>query len=207
MPSKALPRVSGPVHIYVSFAYPTLASLNTIPNNVLYLGTCEVTPEYSERLYYKKLQNEMACESLPLDETKEGYDFLITLVLTSYNESVRQTILKHVTDSDTLGIEDVSDRGKTVYGSNTVQLILQNQFYNTSNSQPDDLPGYIFYYAKLAASTPVQGGTTENKLGMIFECASGLLYPSFGNFKKFSNGKFLCYGNPSSISSLIPKDS
>lgn len=188
-------RISGPVHIFVSFPNRALQDFR-------YLGTCEQSPILEEQTFFKALNNDIAGDSLPLDETWEGLKMIVSCVLTRYDEKVfsliRQSILAGANNAQA-GYEGNQDRGSTTYGRLTFRLALYNSFYNTPNQNIDDLPGYLFYFAKYAGSKPIPGGTSVNKLVINFDCVSGYMEskPSVGNQSPSvdSNvgGKFYCY--------------
>jgi hypothetical protein len=167
------------------------------------LGTCEVTPFYTETVNYKAIDNQIA-GALPLDETMEGYSMTIQLMLTAYNELLFQQMRARLSLLNTVGrYNPYQDVGSTVYGIKTVQLILQNSFFGTANASPGDIPGYIFYAAKYCGSTPTAGGTCANKLGLVFNCQS-IYLPITPDLSQKRSGTFRCYDTPTIISTLVP---
>ena len=168
----ALVRVSGPVHHFIQ--YP--AALGAAP---IYLGTAESTPTYKETPHYVAVMNSLAGSTLPFDETWDGNNMVIETVLTRYDNIVFQALrdapfAPGANASGYLGVvglETRLSRGTLMY-ARLPRLILWNSFFGTANAFADDLPGYIFYAAKLNNSLPGQGGTNANKLGLTFECTS-----------------------------------
>jgi len=206
-----LPHISGPVIAYVKLD-PLIVSnadlispvkgSSTSTEGFDTLGICESTPTYEEFYNYKAITNQMSGDSLPLDETWEGSKMVISLVLTSYNPELFKFLKTRFTTLNTVGRDTpYSDRGRTVYGFSTCQLILQNTFYDTPNAKQFDIPGYYFYYVKLIGSTPTDGGTLINKLGLIFECVPGYVPDSQ---QRRVRGQFITYSQPDSIKQLQP---
>lgn len=180
MPS--LIRVSGPVHVFVAGGY---------------LGTAETTPDYQETPHYEGVMNTIAGSQVPMEEIFQGLDLTISMILTRYDETVFAGIRTAPLpiNAGVPGNESGLSRGATMYGRFTGQLILQNSFFGTANALPGDFPGYRFLYAKYAGSKPIQGGTSANKLAIVFECKS-VYQPSTRTFQ--------CYTNDAAISALTP---
>jgi hypothetical protein len=201
--------VSGPVIVYIKFEnLPVSNNFVLYPSEVVNtsvlgfeaLGICESTPNYEEFYNYKAITNQMSGDSLPLDETWEGSKMVISLVLTLYDANLFRLLRQNFTTLNRVGIDTPhTDRGRTVYGFSTCRLILQNTFFGTPNAALSDIPGYYFYFAKLVAATPIDGGTSINKLGLVFECVPGYVPPSR---QRRIWGQFITFSTPTSISTL-----
>lgn len=180
----ALSRTTGPCHVYIQ------------PNNgqVVYLGTTERVPELEDNPEYEALMNGLSGTKYPFDTYYQGTFLTISCLFTRYDEVVYNSI-RQAPLSSSLGSESMLSRGASMNGRFTFRLVIQNQFYNTVNGNVGDLPGYSFIYAQYMKGTPLFGGTSGNKYGMVFQCNSVYNPQTRG---------FICYNNDTSISSLQP---
>lgn len=185
MPS--LVRVTGPNHIYISFA-----------GTAQYLGTCETVPTYEDKPGYDNVMNAISGVIFPFNSTYQGTEMILQVAnLTRYDEAIFSSFRQspYPRTANTLGNESLLSRGTLMYGAFTPQLIVQNQFFGTVNAVAGDLPGYRFLNAQYMGGTPQVGGTTENKYSAIFYCRA--VYDT-------STRGFTCYTNDNAISSLTP---
>lgn len=193
---------SGPVRVYVSFDPPTF-SLTSL-TGFRQLGTCEITPSITEIRNYKAVENPIAGSEIPLDQTMEGIAAKVEVLLTYYDALLLKQLTAYTsTVNNSLGqYSAFKDVGNTIYGKKTIQLVLKNTFFGTANDPVQIEPGYLFYASTYAGSVTTPGGTSANKIGLVFNC-----YPVYVPLTQSlgpsqSSGNFRLYDTPSIIKTL-----
>lgn len=89
----AIPYVTGPAHLYVSFPTRTmvnsgtgLPSALTYPTSIYYLGTSQNVPNLDHSPVYEPVQNDIAGQQVPLDVAYQGEVARVTATLSRWNE-------------------------------------------------------------------------------------------------------------------------
>jgi hypothetical protein len=171
--------VTGPVHHFVrTGAFGTTGSdTSATPSSkpIWYLGTCETTPILRINRYSRPIFNDIGGRSVPMQETHDGHDADIGLLLTRFSQKAYQILQAYpatgtntaVTDPEFQpGVETLLSRGALVYGPRTFELWQFFSYYGSAAQQLNsNMPiGYYWPQVKLGQHALEAAGSEGEKL-------------------------------------------
>lgn len=177
----AIPYVTGPVHVYVSFG---AGSAFSAPGSPLYLGTCERTPELDLYPEYEPTMNTVSGTKIPHDKTYQGVWAICVTNITRWNEPVYARLALYVstisgagqvpgrtTGSLGTGQSAVPDMGALVNTqARAMMLWLKFSYADVEPFKSGGMPpGYRLRCCNLAAPTKLSPlGTEASKRYLVW---------------------------------------
>lgn len=140
----ATPHCGGPAHLYLGNVESPISSCR-------YLGACEETPAYSLRPRWVEIVTDSGGSAVGEDEFFAGETGVVTLALTLWDdltlESVTAMPVGHKDQRPAVAGRTVRRARGTLSerGRGGVQLVIQNQLYNTPAATPNLKAGIRFH--------------------------------------------------------------
>ncbi len=189
---------TGPVHIYVTIRSAAFANSTTgvplaltVPtkSQTYYLGTGEQAPMINRRKNYSPVMNDLAGETIPLDNLYQGESVTVSTTLTRWNEYalLNLDIGSQWNAAGARGIDSATDLGTAqIFEGSSFQCFLHFPYYSKAYGTSYNMPrGYHFYSCR-QIDMNVQGGTKAKKRTFAFE-VDRVYHPGTGYFYTYDN--------------------
>lgn len=141
--------------------------------SILFLGTGEEAPEINLHREYEPVRNDLSGTVLPMDETYEGQEAMVSVVMNRFNWL---TLLRCQTASEanfgslTPG-SDVAGAIGSLMAQEGQTFPLYCVFPYATRASMATMPlGYRFWSAKMIGPDNIKGGTRNKKIHCQFKC-------------------------------------
>ncbi len=164
---------TGPIHNFVRTGGFGITGVDTsatpASKPIWYLGTCETQPILRITRYGRPIFNDIGGRSVPMQETHDGSDADIGLMLSRFSQSAYSALQTYAangtaptpgTDREPQpGVEDLLSRGSLVYGPRTFELWQFFSFYGSVAATTGCPIGYYWPQVKLGQHSLEKSGS------------------------------------------------